>query len=64
MLATLISLLVSPLCFLGFLYSVYTIDHPSVCGLGHSYSMPAMWLIMALAHSLPWINRWKYNQLG
>ncbi len=41
-----------PLFLLGFLASVFFMD--PVCG-AISWEMPAMWLIMALAHLQPWI---------
>jgi hypothetical protein len=46
---TLLSLLPAPLFFLGFLYSMLFGHH-----LGE---MTAMWLIMTLAHTTPWIQR-------
>jgi hypothetical protein len=44
---TALSLLPAPLFALGFIYSVLY-SH-------HSWEMPLMWFIMALAHTTPWL---------
>ena len=43
----------APLFFAGFIWSLLA---PSV-HCGQDWQMPAMWLIMALAHTLPWAQR-------
>ena len=56
---TILSLAPAPLFFLGFVWSVYS---PSP-HCGHDFQMPAMWLIMSLAHCLPWLLRWQQKNL-
>ena len=52
---TVLTLAPAPLFFAGFIYSV--INPSPHCG--HDFQMPAMWLIMSLAHCVPWILRWQ-----
>jgi hypothetical protein len=51
---TIVTLAPTPLFLLGFVYSLFTAAPQ--CGTS-DYSMSAMWLIMALAHTPPWILR-------
>jgi hypothetical protein len=50
---TILSLAPAPLFFAGFVYSLLAPSH--MCGT--DYSMTAMWLIMCLAHCVPWLLR-------
>ena len=50
---TVLTLAPAPLFFAGFLWSLLM---PSI-HCGDDWQMPAMWLIMSLAHSVPWILR-------
>lgn len=45
----------APLFLAGFVYSVYS--PPITCG--GDLSMPAMWLLMFFAHSLPYVQLWE-----
>ena len=56
---TLLSLAPAPLFFMGFIYSLLA-PNPHC---GHDWQMPVMWLIMALAHTLPWILRAQQRNL-
>jgi len=56
---TTLSLAPAPLFFAGFVYSIYA-PNPHC---GQDFQMPAMWLIMSLAHCLPWILRAQQRNL-
>ena len=58
---TVVTLAPTPLFLLGFVYSLFT--HTPQCGTA-DYSMSAMWLIMALAHTPPWILRVQQHYLA
>jgi hypothetical protein len=62
---TLLSLAPAPLFFLGFLWSLFNMHglQAAMCGGSH-WEMPVMWLIMSLAHSLPWLLRWQQLNLS
>jgi hypothetical protein len=57
---TTLSLAPAPLFFLGFLWSILNITHTPVCG-SHSWEMPIMWFVMALAHLTPWLM-WRQQR--
>lgn len=57
---TFVSLAPAPVFLVGFLVSVY--HGPTMCG-GHVWEMPAMWLIMSLAHVSPWLMWWQQRHL-
>lgn len=51
-----LSLSPAPLFFLGL---VYSLANPSnVCG-ANDYEMAAMWFVMMLAHTTPWLLFWQ-----
>jgi hypothetical protein len=56
----LISLLPTPLFTLGFIWELTHM--PNMCG--NSWSMPAMWAIMALAHLPSWFVWWDQRALA
>ena len=45
-----------PLFALGFVYSLF--QSSAVCGIS-DHSMSCMWALMALAHSLPYVQYWE-----
>lgn len=53
------SLAPAPMFLTGFVISLYT--GPSICG-SFIYEMPAMWLVMFLAHISPWLIWWQQRQ--
>ena len=52
-----LSLSPAPLFFLGFVYSLAN-PSASMCS-ANGYEMSAMWFIMMLAHTTPWILFWQ-----
>jgi len=56
----LITFFPTPLFLILSIYSTIFNNFP-VCGV-ISWEMPAMWLLMALAHSRPWIEWYEVDQ--
>jgi hypothetical protein len=62
------SLAPSPLFFLGFLWSLYNMNHmqSTMCGGSH-WEMPVMWLVMSVAHIstwLMWYQQRRYQKIN
>lgn len=53
-----LSLAPAPVFFAGFLYSVS--NPPALC-TSFPYEMPVMWLVMSLAHAVPWLLFYQQN---
>jgi len=54
------SLVPAPLFLLGAVWSWS--NGPSLCG-GSVYEMTVMWLVMAFAHTTPWLAWWQQRDL-
>jgi len=64
----LFSLTPSLLFFLGFLWSMYNMNHmqATMCGGSH-WEMPVMWLVMCIAHLsawLMWYQQKRYQKIN
>ena len=57
---TFCSLAPAPAFLIGFALSLYF--GPTVCG-SFEWEMPLMWLIMAFAHTSPWLMWWQQRTL-
>lgn len=56
-----VSLAPAPLFLLGFVFSL--INPMPICG-SWPYEMSAMWAVMTLAHTTPWIIWWQQRNFS